>query len=771
MAGPDDRMSQEYRTHARESVLSARDSCIARIEELGRNVDAATLFVSVSALLSLHSSMSESSANAGPARIEILAYHLFPLFGHERTRRPTPWDIRECIDAIEQLFTTQAIAGLLDGACVGETSAADELRNTLRNHAETVRGSAYPEQTSEEISEIQGHFEDWFRRKAGIGPTRAQEVLWAIVNSLETNLNACRSEIASRVESWHRAWTEARSATEKTAEQEELLRVFADGDGARSYAYAEALTDLALEEFTVQADEISEIDTPVEPAELEALVGLIGLTRENRLTMRAGIEVRHRPLFLIPASGLFLIDISNALDALWDRFDDIAASDSAFFQKYQKRKCRWTEDKVTQCLSKVFSPDRVFRNLEYPDPDRSDGGSAEVDVLVRHGPILLVAEVKSNQFRISSQLGDLGRLRTDLRKNVEAPFGQACRAFRYLSRSGVAEFKERHTGRVVRARASDVQRSYAMSVSLHHLANLATNLEDLNALGLFQDGEYPISLCTADLDAISEFCEGPDVLLHYIERRLQLQERPEDVIGGELDLYSAYLLTRLQASRVLQHKDEPLTGIAFVGLSDDFDKWWAYKRGDRDEPPDIRLVVHDEIRDILAELRVRDDDASHWIAFCLLDMPDAGHDFLVDALTQFRDVQLRESAIRRTATVIENVVVCVCAANDVAPSHLNERLRLRVAIEKYRREAAKAIGFAVRPLDTTRPFESAVWMDEPWAYCEEMEYAIAHEPDFAPAPGTKLPGRNDPCLCGSGRKYKRCCMVKVEQGSQRFGRQ
>ena len=26
----------------------------------------------------------------------------------------------------------------------------------------------------------------------------------------------------------------------------------------------------------------------------------------------------------------------------------------------------------------------------------------------------------------------------------------------------------------------------------------------------------------------------------------------------------------------------------------------------------------------------------------------------------------------------------------------------------------------------------------------------------------KQPGRNDPCPCGSGRKYKYCCLVKAE---------
>jgi SEC-C motif-containing protein len=31
----------------------------------------------------------------------------------------------------------------------------------------------------------------------------------------------------------------------------------------------------------------------------------------------------------------------------------------------------------------------------------------------------------------------------------------------------------------------------------------------------------------------------------------------------------------------------------------------------------------------------------------------------------------------------------------------------------------------------------------------------------APVVGAKKPGRNDPCPCGSGKKYKHCCLLKV----------
>ncbi len=35
-----------------------------------------------------------------------------------------------------------------------------------------------------------------------------------------------------------------------------------------------------------------------------------------------------------------------------------------------------------------------------------------------------------------------------------------------------------------------------------------------------------------------------------------------------------------------------------------------------------------------------------------------------------------------------------------------------------------------------------------------------------PEPTAERPGRNDPCHCGSGKKYKRCCLGKDEEAER-----
>jgi uncharacterized protein YchJ len=58
--------------------------------------------------------------------------------------------------------------------------------------------------------------------------------------------------------------------------------------------------------------------------------------------------------------------------------------------------------------------------------------------------------------------------------------------------------------------------------------------------------------------------------------------------------------------------------------------------------------------------------------------------------------------------------------------------------------------------------EVAQYAEFEWAKDSDMEQAIEEEAPFVPAPDVKLPGVNQSCICGSGRKFKKCCKRKIE---------
>lgn len=751
-----------------EEARTRLEAAIEKLTDLGSNFDAIRLFFSVCPELLLHPAdmMEESNYGDSTSKIELLAYYLFPLIGVSDNKRITPWHSKEVHEALNELHRSRMQIMMFSKTENELPAKVGYLKKSLRMYAEIVRGSAYPEQTGEELIAIQGKFENIFNQKAGIGPIRANKILWAIIKKQESSYNGSKGDIQHHGKLMSESWLAIKEKDPdlRTEKEAELFQWFKDEKNAYVFGCVQRSNEIATDILTVGPEDLDTLENKPTEKEWNSLIDLIGLTQEVRQQMTETIEVQQRPLFVFPDSRLFLADISNAFDVLYDRFEKIAKSERRFYDsRYQRKKAKWLEGKVSEYLKRIFPPNHVFQNLSYPDPDKEDGSTTELDAAVHWGPFLVLVEAKAKQFRLESQLGDVGRLVTDIKANVEDAFEQARRATRYIDKTENPEFTVTSTGEKIVLNRANLFRIYLITVSQHHLAEIATRLADMQDFGLFKDNQYPLSLCVADLDTISQFCEGPDVFLHYVERRLDIQSGSVELISPELGTFGAYLDTRLHPEKVFEQDGDPINAINLGGFQDRFDKWMHYNRGDLDEPPDIRLRLPDQISSILQELRRRtEDDGARLLAFSLLGMSEIGLESLNQNIKMMREAEIQTGMFKRVTFQEKDTVYTVIASKGLPRQLLYERTYIRAQLEKYRRKALRSVCIGIRQNDHTKPFESMFWEEGPWIYEEEMERAIKADTRSVPDPGQKLPGRNEKCICGSGKKYKKCCLPQFE---------
>ena len=113
-----------------------------------------------------------------PALIEILAVNAIPRFGLNIGKQVNLFESNKCYSLAEKVLIGRMRR-------VPENSNPSDRPNTLSDqllmHSEIVRGSAYPEQTRKEIDEIQGHFDNWFKSKIGITPSKATEIIFLLI--------------------------------------------------------------------------------------------------------------------------------------------------------------------------------------------------------------------------------------------------------------------------------------------------------------------------------------------------------------------------------------------------------------------------------------------------------------------------------------------------------------------------------------------------------------------------------------------------------------
>lgn len=742
------------------------------IEKIAQSVDPVALFVNMFANMTLGSAehISEATHGTVPVKLELLAYHIYPFFETSKSSQINTGEIQQSLHALEEFFLNHGMHRRLINTRQDNYDEIDDLLNSLRSHSEVVRGSAYPEQTREEIFEVQAHFDKWFLQRVNITPKRAVEFLFAIMKAQEENVN--RDDFMGTVQetgdSFASIWERAKKTSpQKRTELEKQILRCPNKKTAKVWGCLNKLNEIAPSKLPVSLSQIAFINPTPQEREWNALCDLIGLSQESRKGMSNPIEVRQRPLFVLPDKSVLLGDISNALDCLWDRFEDCARNDQAFYDKhYQRRKADWLERKVFALLKQIFPAENVYHRLSYPDPDKLAGSTAELDFAIVWEPFILLVESKARQFRIESQLGDPGRLRTDIKTNVEDAYEQAKRALRYISCTERPEFSETSHKRKLVIEKKKFLKTYLLTISQHHLAGLVNRFAQLKGLGLFKNAEYPISICVSDFEMIAEFCSGPDIFLHYLERRIAIaNENKVEFSADELDFFGAYLSTRLQEVRIWKPINTRAPNFVHLGgWCEKFDQIMSCRRGDRhDDPPAIELDVPAEIKEILHELRRRKEDShARWIAFSLLNMSDEALNSIAQSFDDLRNATLRPEMFRRATFHVGDTVVSIVAASDLPLPMLRERTALRAVLEKYRRKATKSIGIGIMITDRKRAFDCAVWAEGSWEYNAELEKSLESEPPPMPAPGQKLPGVNDPCICGSGKKFKKCCLRKIE---------
>lgn len=653
---------------------------LSKIVEIARSVDAVKLFVALFANMVLGPAehMSEATHGDVPAKLEFFAYHIYPLFGESGLRPLTPWDTQLCWEALDKLFVSRMHRRFSSEHTPYGTVQIDSGSTHVRIYTEIVRGLAYPEQTKEEILSVQGKFDTWFARQAGIAPSRAVDGLWAIMNQQEEAANDSNSDLLDSMQSLGVFWqtAERKPPGKRSETEQQVLDFCANEKTARIFGYVKRLNELAPLTLPVSRTALKSLDPPISEKEWTALLDPIGLTIDKRKEMHDPIDVRQRPLFVLPDNRVLLADISNALDCLWEAFEQKARRDQAFYDtKYQRRKAEWLEIKILELLKGIFPSEQIYCKLSYPDPGKPDGYTAELDFAVLWPPFIVLIEAKAKQFRIESQLGDLVRLRSDIKANIEDAFEQAKRALRYIGAAERPEFFEIGTGRKLSFDKESVRRTYLLTVSQHHLAGVVNRL-DLQGLGLFKGGEYPLSICIADLETVLEFCKGPDIFLHYIEKRIELMHEKTEIMADELDFFGAYLSSRLRADRLWKQDGKTVDWVHLSGWSEKFDQVMEHRRGQRKEAPVIDLEVPPEIKDILLELRRRTDDpGARWIAFSLLGMSDVALGSIAKGLREAREAILTPRMFRRASYQDADTIISIVASLDLPRAMLRERIR------------------------------------------------------------------------------------------------
>lgn len=740
----------------------------SQIVEIGKRTNTEALFTVVVVILLTKpvGDGREVGHETGPVKTEHLAYHLWPLLPEADKRPfPSPDDIQSCLDLLDQAIEQYVVALAESDRDQGDKQ--DQVASTLRGHTAIVRGSAFPEQTAEEILAVQGRFSTWFEGKCAVTPELAVKALWAIVRAHEVAVNRIRSQCRERGAALRHEWLRARGKPPmlRTPDEAAILDALPTAKDAYKAGFIRDHERALAESVPVTASQVCEAVPSLSRDHMDALIRLIGLTERTRQKMSHPLAAKDCPIWVFPSGRLLAFCVSSAMDALWDAFETVAATDREFYDRhYVPAKGKWLEEKVADCLLRVFPSEVISTNLRYPDPDQ-EGGEAELDCLVEWGPFILICEMKSVTLQKRSLLGEIGPLRSSVRRAIGRPFEQAARAQRFIESHERAHFRTSE-GRDRVITKSELSRIFCVAVSQHHLGGLSSDLKTLSCLSHTTIPAYPYSVCLADLDTITRLSEVPEVFLHYLAKRIDLHRIEPQVHADEMDLFMAYLETRLLHENLgfPDLEKEKIGGMSLVGWSVNLDVYYQWLRHEITAKPDIALRIPEEIRLLLLMLRERKDTAARWISVSLLGFSNSTLTSISSFIANLLSQPLRDDVFRTEGLQAGNIAICLCGCREAQTSAIGERIAIRTEVEKYRRKTPKAMGVSFTANGPGIALHTVVWLEGPWESdpaLEKLSNSIRH----AVIPRNQLPDRNELCSCGSGKKFKKCCLRWVANGA------
>ncbi|MGF6391878.1 YecA family protein [Pseudomonas plecoglossicida] len=433
-------------------------------------------------------------------------------------------------------------------------------------------------------------------------------------------------------------------------------------------------------------------------------------------------------------------------------------ADKPYRPKAMKNRGAFAEQFAAERLTAVFGKVNVHPNVNfYKGEDKDVAG--EADVLVAFGDRVIVVQAKSKKLTLEARKGNDGKLKSDFAAAIQDSYDQGWSCANIIVGGGYR--LEDDQGKEVKLPAT-VKEIYLFNMVSEHYPALA-----------FQSSQYlnyqttdvikaPFVMDVFLLDTIAEMLTSPLRFLNYI--RLRIASAGKVGLSHELTALGCHLKQNVWL------EDE----VSYVSIDDsyaiDLDTAMTVRReghpGECTPKGILTKLIGTRYEQVISQIEAEASPATLELGFQLLAMnEDAAFNVHrgLEAITRMT----REDGRGHDFTIsAEGSSAGVCFHSNIEASpEAMQRLQYHCHKRKYLQQSDTWFGLAV---GGNCDIQFGVALEFPWKESEVMNEltkgAQAPEPisslkSLIQQAHDRKVGRNDPCPCRSGKKYKKCCML------------
>lgn len=455
----------------------------------------------------------------------------------------------------------------------------------------------------------------------------------------------------------------------------------------------------------------------------------------------------------------YLFNIASLAQALYESPIFWMREDKKYRNHAEKHRGQFTEEFAFEKLEEVFGKNNVLTNIDIFKSSSEKIG--EIDVLVVFGNKALVIQAKSKGLTIPSRKGQVEIIKDDFIKGFQNAYDQALECAAALT-SGANITLKNSNGEKVEIKDKLIT-CYPICLTSESYPALSFQCKIYLDIKKKRNLAPPLVMDIFFLDILTEFLETPLYLLSYIDIRCNLSNR---IMGStEIVLLSMHLKNNLW-----QYKDN----FDFINLHDDIasdlDVALMVRRlglpGQR--TPDGILTRNKEgfTSKLIKNITQNKSGKLINLGLSLLKSSNENLDQLDNSVIKIRKLAAKDKSLHDFSYQMyqEDVGLTIhtLAGNE---EYRRNKLRNHVEMRKYVTRSRSWAGVIIDPLTGTI-IELCI-IDSEWKQSDAMDNALKKTEKFNNNTLTQTSnrknykkdlGRNEKCRCGSGKKYKKCCL-------------
>lgn len=423
----------------------------------------------------------------------------------------------------------------------------------------------------------------------------------------------------------------------------------------------------------------------------------------------------------------------------------------------------FTEEFTAERLALVFGKENVLTNIDIFDGKDKAG---EIDVLVTFGDFAIVVQAKSKKLTLEARKGNSKQLESDFKKAIQDAYNQAYLCSQLLQKDGYVYKNE--SGNEVNIR-SKFKMIFPVCIVSDHYPALAAQARHFLNYQTTDVIKHPYVMDVFLIDMITEMLPSPLRVLDYLIKR---SDYGDSLFSNhELVILSTYI------KQNLYFDEDPALIMLDDDISVDLELAMLARRDgyEGEVTPEGFLTAHKNthVGRIIEDIEFSSDYCLLKLGLHLLSMCGDSINLLNEAISKMID-QFKKDQCHHDISlpILENKTGLTIHCNEEANEIAFKKLISHCEKRKYTCKADSWVGCCFSP--NRARFRFASYHESKWVQSNEMENLVAdlkpisqehHIRDFrklsfgdqSRIPHKKI-GRNEPCPCGSGKKYKRCCI-------------